>query len=331
MPEKLAIIGSGPAAWTAANYAARANLDPLVFEGAASEENHRAGSLPLGQLNLTTHVENYPGFADGVDGATLMQAMRSQAKRFGTRVVTRDIVDIQTAVRPFTLRDDAGEIVKAQAIIIATGASARYLGLPSEQRFRNHGVSACAVCDSKLPRFENQPVIVVGGGDSACEEALYLSKFASVVYIVHRRDHLRASKIMTQRALRHPKIAPIWNSVVTEVLGDERQGVTGVTLRDMTSPSQSRDLPATGLFLAIGHAPKTDFLHGRLATDPRTGHLSLQPPSERNGFARTLTSVTGIFAAGDVADPIYRQAITAAASGCMAALDAERWLAREAS
>jgi thioredoxin reductase (NADPH) len=326
MVERLVIIGSGPAAWTAAIYAARANLRPLVFEGAASHENYLAGTLPLGQLNLTKDVENFPGFPGGIDGGSLMAAMRAQAERFGVRVLARDIVDVSVASRPFCLTDSAGDAVRASAIIVATGAAAKYLGLPSEGRFRNRGVSACAVCDGGLPRFRGRPVIVVGGGDSACEEALYLAKFASVVHLVHRGAKLRASAIMAQRLLANPKIRTIWNSVVTEVLGsDAEAGMAAVRLRESTTGTGTH-LEATGLFVAIGHAPKTDFLKGQLATDPTTGHIVLEPPLRSNAFARTRTSIEGIFAAGDVADAHYRQAITAAASGCMAALDAERWL-----
>jgi thioredoxin reductase (NADPH) len=281
--------------------------------------------LPLGQLNLTKEVENFPGFAEGVDGGELMEAMRAQAARFGTRIVTRDVIDLGIE-SPFAVTDSEGEVAHARAVIVATGAAARYLGLPSEERFRNRGVSACAVCDGSLPRFSGRPVVVVGGGDSACEEALHLAKFASVVHLVHRRESLRASKIMAERALSHPKIRSMWQTVITEVVGNEEEGVTGVKLLDVAS-GRVRDVEAVGMFLAIGHTPKIEFLKGRLATHSRTGHVSLESPSAANGFARTRTSVEGIFAAGDVADGIYRQAITAAASGCMAALDAERWLA----
>src|SRR5579864_269974 len=212
MPEKLVIIGSGPAAWTCAIYAARANLAPLVYEGAISEENRQRGTLPLGQLNLTTEVENFPGFPEGILGPELMMRCREQAMRFGTRVVTEDIVTVDLKRHPFTAIDGAGATLEALAIVVATGASANYLGLESESRFKNHGVSACAVCDGALPRFRNQPLVVVGGGDSACEEANYLSKFASRIYMVHRRDALRASKIMAERVLKDPKIEMEWNS-----------------------------------------------------------------------------------------------------------------------
>jgi thioredoxin reductase (NADPH) len=342
--EQLVIIGSGPAAWTAAIYAARANLGPLVFEGALSEENRLAGTLPLGQLALTTEVENFPGFpagdlehyldsaldADtrsvmpphekhGVSGPELMELMRRQARQFGTRIITEDVVEVDFRSRPFRLCISDGSTVEAQAVIVATGARANYMNLPSEQRFKNRGVSACAVCDGALPRFRNKPLVVVGGGDSAVEEADYLSKFASTVYMVHRRDQLRASKIMADRALRNPKIKILWNRVVDEVLGTDKEGVTGVRLKS-TVKEPDLELPITGFFLAIGHTPNTAFLKGALELTEKK-YIKYTTP------ARTYTSVEGVFAAGDVADDYYRQAITAAGSGCMAALDAERWLA----
>ena len=346
MPEKLVIIGSGPAGWTAAIYAARAELQPLVFEGAITEENRLQGTLPLGQLALTTEVENYPGFPagdletymdgaidpqrrpmmaphmkEGVSGPELMELMRQQAANFGTRIITDDIVDIDVSRRPFVLKSLSGETVEAQAVIIATGARANYLGLDSENRFKNRGVSACAVCDGALPRFRNQPLVVVGGGDSAVEEADYLSKFASTVYLIHRRDELRASKIMAQRALNNKKIEPVWNTVVEEVLGDDQQGVTGARLRNVLD-EQIHERPITGFFVAIGHTPNTRFLEGKLEMTEKK-YLKWTVPF------RTNTSVEGVFAAGDVADDYYRQAVTAAGTGCMAALDAERWLATQ--
>jgi thioredoxin reductase (NADPH) len=317
--EKIVIIGSGPAAWTAAIYAARANLAPLVFEGAISEENRLRGTLPLGQLNLTTEVENFPGFPEGVLGPELMIRSKLQAERFGTRVVSEDIVDVELSRRPFVLKDSAGAIVKAHTVVVATGASANYLGLESETKYKNLGVSACAVCDGALPRFRNSPLVVVGGGDSAAEEATYLTKFASKVHLVHRRDKLRASKIMSERVLGNPKVEPVWNSVIEEVLGSDEKGVTGVRTKHVDT-GETRTIDAAGMFAAIGHTPNTKFLRGQLETDEK-GFVVLKDPF------RTTTSVEGVFAAGDVADPIYKQAITAAGMGCKAALDAERWLA----
>jgi thioredoxin reductase (NADPH) len=346
--EKVVIIGSGPAAWTAAIYAARANLQPLVFEGAVTEENRLRGTLPLGQLALTTEVENYPGFpagkareylqsalpedrqpywvqankpqpSHGVNGPELMELMRQQAINFGTRIVTDDIVAVNFHRRPFELTALEGQKVLTMAVIIATGARANYLGLPSEDRFKNFGVSACAVCDGALPRFRNRPLVVVGGGDSAVEEATYLSKYASTVYLVHRRDKLRASKIMQDRAMANPKITLKWNRALDEVLGTEQDGVTGARLAS-TIDAASEELPVSGVFLAIGHTPNTSFLNGQLQLDA-TGYIVWTKPQ------RTWTSVEGVFAAGDVADSYYRQAVTAAGTGCMAALDAERWLA----
>lgn len=316
--EKIVIIGSGPASWTCAIYAARANLGPIVYEGALSEENRLRGTLPLGQLNLTTEVENFPGFPEGVLGPELMIRSKQQAERFGTRVVTEDIVDVDLSKTPFALTDSAGATILAHTIVIATGASANYLGLESETKYKNFGVSACAVCDGALPRFRNTPLVVVGGGDSAAEEASYLTKFASKVYLVHRRDKLRASKIMAERVLANPKIEPVWNSAVHEVLGDDEKGVTGVHVKD--HEQKSRIIEATGMFAAIGHTPNTKFLRGQIQTDDK-GFVVLKDPF------RTTTSIDGVFAAGDVADPIYKQAITAAGMGCKAALDAERWLA----
>src|SRR3954471_2977262 len=321
MAEKLVIIGSGPAGWTAAIYAARANLSPLVYEGGITEENRLRGTLPLGQLNLTTEVENFPGFPKGIMGPELMFAMREQAERVGATIVTEDIVDVDLSKRPFTLKDGNGATIKAASLIIATGASANYIGLDSEERFKNRGVSACAVCDGALPRFRNKPLIVVGGGDSACEEGHYLTKFASAVHLVYRRprDKMRASPIMAERLLNDPKVKPIWNSVVDEVLGDDERGMTGVRVKNVVT-GETRTVDATGMFVAIGHTPNTQFLKGQLELDPH-GFIQLTDPF------RTFTSVEGVFAAGDVADPLYKQAITAAGMGCKAALDAERWLA----
>ncbi len=344
VPEHLVIVGSGPAGWTAAIYAARASLRPLVFEGAVTEDNRIGGTLPLGQLALTTEVENYPGFpagdlshylrsalpeehhyladmhhGEGCSGPELMHLMRKQATNFGTRIETDDIVDIDMSRRPFTLRSLAGQKITAHCVIIATGARANYLGLESEELFKNRGVSACAVCDGALPRFRNKPLVVVGGGDSAVEEADYLSKFGSTVHMIHRRDELRASIIMAERALKNPKIKIEWNSAVDVVHGNEKDGVTGVRLKSTVDDS-TRDLDATGMFVAIGHTPNTRFLEGKLELTKKK-YIQWTVPF------RTNTSVEGVFAAGDVADDYYRQAVTAAGSGCMSALDAERWLA----
>lgn len=345
MAERVVIIGSGPAGWASAIYTARANLEPLVIQGAETEENRQMGTLPLGQLNLTTEVENYPGFpagnlsaylddsidekkrkymaphsGEGVSGPELMELMRQQAINFGTRVITDDVVDIDVSQHPFRLKTLQGQEIEALAVIIATGARANYLGLESEDRYKNNGVSACAVCDGALPRFRNKPLVVVGGGDSAMEESTFLTKFSPKVYIVHRRDEFRASKIMAERALENPRIEVKWNSVIDEVLGDESAGVTGVRIRSTVNPDETQELEATGYFAAIGHTPNTAFLKGQLETTDK-GYLVWTTA------ARTYTSVDGVFAAGDVADDYYRQAITAAGTGCMAALDAERWLA----
>jgi thioredoxin reductase (NADPH) len=343
--ESVVIIGSGPAAWAAAIYASRANLKPLVVEGAVTEENRLKGTLPLGQLALTTEVENYPGFAagrvdeylnsaiaadrrkympphvgHGIAGPELMELMRQQAENFGTRIVTDDVVKVDLGRHPFKLTTLEGNALEALTVIVATGARANYLGLASEETFKNRGVSACAVCDGALPRFRNKPLVVVGGGDSAMEEANYLSKFASSVSIVHRRHEFRASKIMADRALANPKIQVKWNSQIEEVLGTETEGVTGVRIRGTVDESHTEQLPAAGYFAAIGHTPNTDFLGGQLA-------LTEKAYIRWTVAARTYTSVDGVFAAGDVADDYYKQAITAAGTGCMAALDAERWLA----
>jgi len=352
-PEKVVIVGSGPAGWTAAIYAARANLQPLVFEGAITTENQIKATLPLGQLNLTTEVENFPSWpiADPMAlkayaqsalppdrfenvaglysgktahgrrsavGPELMEFMRQQAVNFGTRVITDDIVRVDFEVSPFKLFSLSGTTIEALAVIIATGARANYLGLPSEQRFLNNGVSACATCDGALPRFRNKPIVVVGGGDTACEEAHHLAKFGSKIHLVHRRDTLRASKIMQERLFANPKIEMKWNSVVHEVHGSDEIGVSGVRLRS-TADGPEEHLEASGLFIAIGHTPNTDFLGGQLHTT-EGGYIVWTKPQ------RTWTSVPGVFAAGDVADNYYRQAVTASGTGCMAALDAERFL-----
>lgn len=358
MAEKVVIIGSGPAGWTAAIYAARANLQPLVFEGSATWEPNRVnGTTPLGQLNLTTEVENFPGwpFVDNsalhqfaksalsedryanvsyhyegkkvhqgkraAFGPELMEFMRQQAVNFGTRIITDDIIKVDLQRHPFALTARDNGKVEAQAVIIATGARANYLGMPSEDAYKNNGVSACAVCDGALPRFRNRPLVVIGGGDSAVEEGTYLTKFASPVYMVVRRNELRASKIMQRRALENPKITMKWNRMLDEVLGNEQAGVTGARLKS-TVDNSTETLEVGGVFLAIGHTPNTDFLEGQLALDPK-GYVLWTKPQ------RTYTSVEGVFAAGDVSDSHYRQAVTAAGTGCQAALDAERWLAEK--
>ncbi len=348
MPEHVVIIGSGPAGWAAAIYASRANLSPLVFEGAITEDNRVAGTLPLGQLNMTTEVENYPGFPHGklseflgtaltkerieedfpvglseeehaVTGPELMNLMRQQAVNFGTRIITDDVVSVDLSQRPFRIKTLEGNEHEAHTLIIATGAKANYLGLPSEDRFKNRGVSACAVCDGALPRFRNKPLVVIGGGDSAVEEASYLTKYASTVHMLLRRDAFRASKIMAERATTNDKIQIHYFTELDEVLGDDKPGVTGVRVLN-NKTNEKTDIPCSGLFLAIGHTPNTAFLKGQLQLNEK-GYIQYVKMN------RTYTSVEGVFAAGDVADDYYRQAITSAGTGCMAALDAERYLA----
>ena len=312
--ETLVIIGSGPSAWTAAIYGARANLRPLVIEGEPSRT-----MLPGGQLMYTTEVENYPGFPEGVTGPELMERLRAQAERFGTRILSENVTKADLGAHPFVLTPSYSEPIEALSLIIATGANAKWLGVPNEERLAQTGggVSACAVCDGALPVFRDKVLAVVGGGDSAMEEALYLTKFARQVVVIHRRDSFRASPIMADRVLNHPKIKVIWNSEVIEVLGMEY--VTGLRMRD-TSTGAVTDMEVGGFFVAIGHEPNTGFLEGQLALTPK-GYL--QTPKAW----RTETSVAGVFASGDVMDDYYRQAITAAGTGCMAALEAERWLA----
>jgi len=312
--ENVVIIGSGPAAWTAAIYAARANLNPLVFEGAGSRT-----MIPGGQLMFTTDVENYPGFPEGVSGIDMMLDFKKQALRFDTRVFTEDIVEVDFSNRPFLLRSSGGQEVRAETVIVATGANARWLGVPGEERLAQSGggVSACAVCDGALPVFRDQVLAVVGGGDSAMEEALYLTKFASEVLLIHRRDELRASQIMQERALASDKIRFLWNRTVEEVFGDD--AITGLRLRD-TVTGEASEVEVGGMFVAIGHIPNTAFLQGQVDLK-ENGYVDMPTPW------RTDTNVPGVFAAGDVMDDYYRQAVSAAGTGCMAALDAERFLA----
>jgi thioredoxin reductase (NADPH) len=342
--EKVVIIGSGPSGCAAAIYAARANLEPLMIEGEFTQENFDLGRPPLGQLMITTEVENYPGFPSGnmesylkdsikersaylpphsghgVSGPELMELMRQQASNFGTRFLSEDVVSLDLKSKPFQLKTSAGTEVEAHSIIIATGARANYLGLDSEKTYKNRGVSACAVCDGAMPRFRDRPLVVVGGGDSAMEEATFLTKFASKVYIVHRRDEFRASRIMAQRAIEHEKIEVKWNSNIDEILGNDEEGVTGVRIRSTVDSEKTEELEAAGYFCAIGHTPNTEFLGGQIETNA-AGYIIWKVGG------RTNTNVDGVFAAGDCADDYYRQAITAAGTGCMAALDAERWLA----
>jgi thioredoxin reductase (NADPH) len=300
--EDLIIIGSGPAGYTAALYASRADLSPLVFEGSQSG----------GQLMITTDVENYPGFPDGIMGPELMERFRKQAERFGSRLMTTDVTEVDFSQHPFLVKVGADEYL-AKTVIVATGASAKWLGIPGEQRLTGRGVSACATCDGFF--FRDKELVVVGGGDSAMEEALFLTKFASKVTIVHRRDAFRASKIMATRALDHPKIEVVWNADVTEIHGEDE--VTGVTLTDAVS-GETSTMSTNGVFVAIGHKPNTDIFANQIDLDDK-GYIVVSGGG-------TDTSVAGVFAAGDVADSVYRQAVTAAGTGCRAAIDSERFL-----
>jgi len=304
MVEQVIVIGSGPAGLTAALYAARADLRPLVLEG----------SQPGGQLMTTTGVENYPGFPEGLLGPDLIAAMKKQAERFGARFLPKQVQSVDLAIVPFLVATE-DETLECQAMIIAAGASARLLGLESERKLLGHGVSACATCDGFF--FRGKKVLVVGGGDSALEEALFLTKFAESIYVVHRRDKLRASKIMQDRASKNPKISFIWNTVVDDILDVAQNKVTAVRLRDVNT-NDSTDMPIDGVFVAIGHRPNTAFLKNQVELDSK-GFIVCQGDSSR-------TSVEGVFAAGDVIDPVYKQAVTAAGTGCRAAIDCDHYL-----
>lgn len=306
--KKVAIIGSGPAGHTAAIYAARANLDPFMYEG------YVVGGSAGGQLTTTTEVENYPGFPEGVDGPQLMQLFRKQSERFGTQMVQEDVHEVDFSKRPFRIKGDETEVF-AHSVIISTGATAKRMGVPNEEKMWNNGMSACAVCDGALPFFRNQPLMVIGGGDTAVEEATYLTKFGTVVYLVHRRDQLRASKIMQERALKNEKIDILWDSVLEDAVGD--QFVTGAKIKNIKT-DEEKVVEVAGIFYAIGHTPNTQPFVGQIDLD-ETGYIKVKPGTQE-------TNIEGVFAAGDVHDHKYRQAVTAAGAGCAAALEAERWL-----
>ena len=306
---KVLIVGGGAAGYTAAIYAARAMLEPVLIQGIQ----------PGGQLTITTEVENYPGFAEAIQGPWLMEQMEAQARHVGTEMVADTIVEADLSKRPFTLKGDSGTLYTADALIIATGAQAKWLGIPSEQKFQGFGVSACATCDGFF--YRGKEVLVVGGGNSAVEEALFLTNFATKVTVIHRRDTFRAEKIMQDRLFKHPKIEVIWDSAIDEILGtDNPPGVTGARIRNVKT-GETRNLKADGVFMAIGHAPATELFKGQLDMKPG-GYLKTVPGT-------ATTNIAGVFAAGDVTDDIYRQAVTAAGMGCMAALEAERWLAAQ--
>jgi thioredoxin reductase (NADPH) len=304
---KLVIIGSGPAGYTAAIYAARAMLEPTLIQG----------MQPGGQLTITTEVENYPGFADVIQGPWLMEQMKAQAEHVGTNIITDHIMEVDLSKRPFTMKGDSGKTYTADSVIISTGAQARWLGLESEEKFKGFGVSACATCDGFF--YKDKEVIVVGGGNTAVEEALFLTNFASKVTLVHRRDQLRSEKILAERLLKHPKIEVMWDSALDEVVGDETPlSVTNAKIKNVKT-GEITDLNVHGIFIAIGHAPSTELFKGQLEMSP-SNYIITKPDS-------TATSIEGVYAAGDVTDEIYRQAVTAAGMGCMAALEAEKFLA----
>ena len=316
---KVAIIGSGPAGYTAALYTSRANLEPVLIEGGFVPGN--ASVLPGGQLMITTDVENYPGFPEGILGPEMMERFKAQAERFGTKVVHGFVSKVDLSKRPFAIEIEGKPAYEAEALIIATGAVAKLLEIPGERELMGYGVSACATCDGAF--FKGKKVVVVGGGDTAMEEATFLTRFASEVVVIHRREALRASKVMAERAEKNPKIRFIWNTVVEEVLGTKPEkpgapgGITGVRIRNRET-DQVEDFPCDGFFVAIGHQPSTQLFEGQLDLD-ESGYLLVEPGSSR-------TKVEGVFACGDVQDKVYRQAVTAAGTGCMAAIDAERWL-----
>ncbi len=317
LDREVVIIGSGPAGLTAAIYSARANLSPLLIDAPPDAARQ---TTPGGQLMITTDVENYPGFPEGIEGPDLMAAFRKQAERFGTEFLEEWITEVDLSERPFQLQT-ADYLINAQTLIIATGASAKWLGIPGEAKvpdgFGGNGVSACATCDGPLPGFRNKELVVVGGGDTAMEEATFLTRYASKVNLVHRRDKLRASKIMQDKAFQNPKIEFIWNTGVQEILGEPESGVTGVRLLHLHT-NKERILPTSGVFIAIGHKPNTNLFRGQLDMD-EVGYI-------KTSHRSTATNVPGVFACGDVQDATYRQAVTAAGTGCMAALDAERFL-----
>ena len=309
--KNVVIVGSGPAGHTAAIYAARANLSPFMFEG------YVMGGSAGGQLTTTTEVENYPGFPEGIGGPELMQLFRKQSERFGTEMVQEDVTSADFSQRPFVLKSENRE-VRAHSVIISTGATAKRMGVPNEEKMWNNGMSACAVCDGALPMFRNQPLMVIGGGDTAVEEATYLTKFGSVVYMVHRRDQLRASKIMQERAFKNPKLEIIWDTVLEDAVGKDY--LTGARLKNIKT-QEVREMEVMGLFYAIGHTPNTSIFNGQLDLDG-AGYIKLKPGTQE-------TNIEGVFAAGDVHDHKYRQAVTAAGTGCAASLEAERWLAEK--